>query len=241
MSKLIATKDNWTFLVKDPDKDVHTNFGLIKAEDIKKAKAGEIVKSNKGIEFTVFDADFIDFYHRIKRGPQIIPRKDIGLIIAEAGLNKNSVVIESGSGSGGLGCFLAKICKKVYSYEIREDFYNIAKKNVEYLGIKNLSLKNRDAKEGFSEKNADTVILDLPDPWELIEAAKKSLKPGGFLISYSPTIPQVMDFVNTLDESFAYLKTSEIIEREWEVKERKVRPRSQAIGHSGFITFARKL
>ena len=50
-----------------------------------------------------------------------------------------------------------------------------------------------------------------------------------------------MDFVNTLDESFAYLKTSEIIEREWEVKERKVRPRSQAIGHSGFITFARKL
>lgn len=241
MSKLIATKDNWTFLVKDPDKDVHTNFGLIKAEDIKKAKAGEIVKSNKGIEFTVFDADFIDFYHRIKRGPQIIPRKDIGLIIAEAGLNKNSVVIESGSGSGGLGCFLAKICKKVYSYEIREDFYNIAKKNVEYLGIKNLSLKNRDAKEGFSEKNADTVILDLPDPWELIEAAKKSLKPGGFLISYSPTIPQVMDFVNALDESFAYLKTSEIIEREWEVKERKVRPRSQAIGHSGFITFARKL
>ena len=85
------------------------------------------------------------------------------------------------------------------------------------------------------------VVLDLPEPWKALESAEKSLKAGGFLVSYSPTIPQVMDFVNTLDESFAYLKTSEIIEREWEVKERKVRPRSQAIGHSGFITFARKL
>ena len=45
----------------------------------------------------------------------------------------------------------------------------------------------------------------------------------------------------TKNKDFAYIKTSEIIEREWDVDDRKVRPRSQAIGHSGFITFARKI
>ena len=130
-------------------------------------------------------------------------------------------------------------CKKVYSYEIRKDFHDLTKKNIEMLQIKNITLKNKDAKKGFTEKNVDVVILDLPDPWKLIKVAKKSLKIGGFLVSYSPTIPQVMDFVNALD--FQYLKTSELIEREWEITQRKVRPKSQAIGHSGFLSFARKI
>ncbi len=229
------------FIVKDEEKDMHTNFGMITSDDIKKAKQGSLLKSNTGVEFSVYDAQFIDFYHKIKRGAQIIPRKDIGLIIAEAGLNKSSVVIEAGAGSGALGCFLAKICKKVYSYEIREDFFRIVEHNIKYLELKNIILKLRDAKLGFVEKDADAVILDLPDPWEFYDVAKKSLKIGGFLISYSPTIPQVMDFVNNMPDSFSCLKTCEIIEREWEVSQRKVRPKSQAIGHSGFLTFLRRI
>ncbi len=241
MAKMLVTEKNRKFMVKDEEKDLHTNFGMIKAEDIKKAKSGDVVRSNKGQEFVVFDADFIDLYRKIKRGAQIIPQKDIGLIITEAGLNKDSVVIEAGAGSGALGCFLAKICKKVYSYEIRKDFYELVKKNIEYLEIENMELKNKDAKEGFDEKKVDAVILDLPEPWELLEQAKKALKIGGFLVSYSPTIPQVMDFVDKLGEDFVYLKTSEIIEREWEINKRKVRPLSRGIGHSGFLSFARRV
>ncbi len=235
--KILVTKNNRKFLVKKDTDELHTNFGLIKG--LKKARAGDTIKSNTGKEFLVFKADFIDMYNKIKRGPQIIPKKDIGLIITELGLNKNSKVIEAGSGSGALGIFLSQICKKVYSYEIREDFYNIVKKNMEKLDIKNMALKNKDAKLGFDEKNVDAVILDLPDPWELIKQAEKALKPGGFLVSYSPTVPQVMDFVNNL-EGFTHIKTSEILERTWDVKSRKVRPKSQQIGHSGFLTFCRK-
>jgi len=239
MAKILITSNNKKFLVKDDTDELHTNFGLIK--NLKKAKVGDVVKSNTGKELTVYNADFIDMYNKIKRGPQIIPRKDVGLIITECGLNNDSIVIETGAGSGGIGLYLAKICKKVHSYEIREDFFKIVKKNIELLEIKNYNLKNKDAKKGFTEKNVDAVILDLPDPWELIDVSKKALKIGGFLVSYSPTIPQVMDFVDKLDESFVYLKTSEIIEREWEVNKRKVRPRSQAIGHSGFLSFARRI
>ncbi len=241
MGKILITGNNKKFIVKDIDKDIHTNFGMISSEDIKKAAPGDIIKSNKGIEFSVSESLFIDMYAKIKRGAQIIPQKDIGLIITEAGLGKDSVVIEAGAGSGALGCFLAKICKEVYSYEIREDFYKIVQKNISFLELDNIILKNKDAKLGFDETNADAVILDLSDPWELIDVSKKSLKVGGFLISYSPTIPQVMDFVDKLDESFVYIKTSEIIERNWEVNKRKVRPKSQAIGHSGFLSFARRI
>ena len=239
MAKMLINDKNKKFIVKKDTDELHTNYGLIK--NLKKAKLGSKVKSNTGHEFTVVEADFIDLYRKIKRKAQIIPLKDIGLIITETGLNKDSIVIETGAGSGALGCFLAKMCSKVYSYEIREDFYNLVKKNIEFFNIDNLILKNKDAKKGFAEKNVDVVILDLPDPWELIKVAKKSLKIGGFLVSYSPTTPQVMDFVNNLDDSFIHLKTAEIIEREWEVKGRKVRPKSQAIGHSGFLSFARRV
>ena len=169
--------------------------------------------------------------------------KDIGLILSETAINNKSVVVDAGSGSGALACFLANIAKEVISYEIREDFVKIVEHNIGYLGLKNVKVRNKNIYDGIDEKNVDLVVLDLPEPWKAAESAKNALKVGGFLISYSPSIPQTMDFVNTIRkyEDFVYLKTSEIIEREWEIDERKVRPRSQAIGHSGFISFARKI
>jgi len=239
MAKTIISKDNKHYIL-DEEKDFHCNYGMLKKEDIKKAKPGEVIKTNTGKELTVISPFFIDYYDNIKRSAQIIPRKDIGLIITELGLNRESIVIEAGAGSGATGCFLAKICKKVYSYEIREDFFNLVKKNIDFFKLDNLELKNQDAKEGFKEKDVDAVILDLPDPWELIEQVYEALKPGGFIVSYSPTIPQVMDFVEKIKDKFVHIKTSEIMEREWDVRKRVVRPKSQSIGHSGFLTFGRK-
>ncbi|HJN57289.1 MAG: methyltransferase domain-containing protein [Candidatus Woesearchaeota archaeon] len=243
MAKILMNKIGRKFLVNDNDKDLHTQFGYFKKEDLKKAKSGIKVVSNTGKEFTVFDSSFIDLYKRIKRGAQIIPLKDIGLILSETAINNKSVVVDAGSGSGALACFLANIAKEVISYEIREDFVKIVEHNIGYLGLKNVKVRNKNIYDGIDEKNVDLVVLDLPEPWKAAESAKNALKVGGFLISYSPSIPQTMDFVNTIRkyEDFVYLKTSEIIEREWEIDERKVRPRSQAIGHSGFISFARKI
>jgi tRNA (adenine57-N1/adenine58-N1)-methyltransferase len=111
------------------------------------------------------------------------------------------------------------------------------------LGLKNVKIKNKDIYESIDEKNIDLVVLDVPEPWKAIGSAKKALKTGGFLVSYSPSIPQSIDFVNEInkDKDFVHVKTSEIIEREWEIDGRKVRPRSQAIGHSGFISFTRRI
>jgi len=236
---LMDTKGN-KFFVKDLNNDFHSKYGFFKKEDIRKNKK---VKSNLNNEFSVFDPCFIDFYRKLKRDAQIIPLKDIGFIITETGINKGSKVVDAGSGSGALACLLANLVKEVTSYEIRKDFIKIVKENIKNLGLKNIKVKNKNIYDKIDEKKVDLIVLDLPSPWEALNSAEKALKVGGFLVSYSPTIPQVMDFVGTVrkNKNFAYLKTSEIIEREWEVEDRRVRPRSQAIGHSGFISIVRRI
>lgn len=243
IKKVLITKQGKKFYVKNLDEDLHTEYGFIKKEELKKAKEGDSLISNTKKEFFVFNPYFIDLYRKIKRDAQIIPLKDIGLIIAETGINKSSRVLDAGSGSGALACFLASIAKEVITYEIREDFVEIVKSNVDFLGFKNLKIKNKNIYNEIDDKNIDVIILDLPEPWNAIENCSKALKPGGFLVSYSPSVPQVADFVNAIrkNENFVYLKTIEIVEREWEVEERRVRPKSKGLGHSGFLSFARKV
>src|SRR3989338_5179498 len=239
IKKVLITSQGRKFYAKDLNEDLHTQYGFIKKEDLKKAKEGSLLKSNTNKEFFIFTPSFIDLYRKIKRDAQIIPLKDIGLIIAETGLNKKSRVLDAGSGSGALACFLAAIAKEVISYEIREDFIEIVKFNIEFLGLKNIKIKNIDIYNKIEEKNIDVVILDVPEPWNAVDNCSKALKIGGFLVSYSPSVPQFADFVNAVkkNESFVYLKTSEVVEREWEVEERRVRPKSKGIGHSGFLSF----
>jgi len=242
IKRILLTADGHRFYYRG-NADLHTKFGFIKKEEIEAALPGSVLKTNMNKEMVVIESSFIDKYGRIKRGAQIIPRKDVGHIIMETGINHKSKVVDAGAGSGGLCCALANICKEVVTYDIRDDFLEIVKHNKEFLALKNLKVKKGDIYKGVKDTDADLVTLDLPEPWLAIKAAEDALKVGGFVVSYSPTIPQVMDFVAALkkSEKLIFLKTVEISEREWDVEDRKVRPKSQSIGHSGFMTFARKV
>ena len=242
IKKVLMTKQGKKFFAKDLSQDLHTQYGMVKSHDLK-AKDGSVVKSNTSREFYIFEPQFIDLYKKIRRDAQIIPLKDIGFIVAETGINRASKVLDAGSGSGALACFLAGIAKEVITYEIREDFIEVVQANIKFLGLKNIKIKNIDIYNEIEDKDVDAIILDLPEPWKAIESCSGALKPGGFLVSYSPSIPQVADFVNALkkNENFVCLKTAEITEREWEVEDRKVRPKTKGLGHSGFLSFARKV
>jgi tRNA (adenine57-N1/adenine58-N1)-methyltransferase catalytic subunit len=237
----VLIKQDHKFLVKDVSQDYHTQYGVLSKSDFKDSK----IKTNRGVEFSLFDACFIDIYEKMKRQAQIITLKDIGTIIAETAISKNSKVLDAGSGSGALCCFLANICKSVVSYDIREDHQKVAQYNMNMLNIKNLKLKQGDVREKISEKGFDVIILDMPDPWNALNNAKSALKQGGFLVVYSPTIPQVIDTVNNIranfKDSFIFLKTLETIQRPWQVEDRKVRPESSYINHTAFLTFIRRI
>ncbi|MFT4303354.1 MAG: tRNA (adenine-N1)-methyltransferase [Candidatus Woesearchaeota archaeon] len=236
--KIIIDKDN-KYLLKDTTKDFHTKDGFIKCDDLKKSK----VITNKGKEFSVIDPTFLDIYEKLKRQAQIITLKDIGTIITETGIGKDSKVLDAGSGSGALCCFLANICKKVVSYEIREDHKKTVEFNKELLKIKNLTLKSGDIREKISEKDFDVIILDMPDPWNALDNSLNAIKKGGYIVIYSPTIPQVMDTQQNVAKrsDIIYIKTVENIQRPWEINERKVRPVSSYINHTAFLTFLRKI
>jgi tRNA (adenine57-N1/adenine58-N1)-methyltransferase len=242
LNKEVTISKERSYFIEDENRDFHCTEGVILKKDLKK-KPGTRLKTSKNKEFILLEPDFIDYYSRIKRLPQIIPRKDIGMIIAGTGINKQSRVVDAGSGSGGLCLFLASLVKESITYEISEENIKIVEDNIKYLRLKNVKIKNKDIYKGIDEKDVDLIVLDVPEPWNAIKSAEKALKIGGFLVSYSPSIPQVMDFVNTISKSnnFLILKTVEAIERKWEVDERKVRPVSQSIGHSGFLTFVRRI
>lgn len=240
--KILLNEEGSSFYILDPSKDYHTKFGFVSAKDLKK-KDGSIVKTNLGKEFFVLSVGNVDSYRRIKRLAQIIPLKDVGSIVVSTGIDNKSVIVDAGTGSGALALMFSRFVKKVISYEIRKDCYEVAQENVKNLEVKNVVLKNKDFFGEVDEKNVDLVVLDLAEPWNGVENAKKILKIGGFLVSYSPTTPQVSDFVEKVRQTkgLIYLRTIEIIERDWEVDSRVVRPKSQQIGHSGFLSFVRRI
>ncbi len=241
IKKILLTSSGEMYYVKDLTKDMHTEYGYITKEELQSLKSK--VFSHSGNAFFMFEPLPVDVYGKIKRGAQIVPRKDIGLIIAETGLCKESRVVDAGAGSGALALFLAMVAREVTTYDVREDFIEIVKKNIAFLGLTNITVKHADIYNGVEETDVDAVTLDIPEPWKALPSCHRALRRGGFLVSYSPTIPQVMDFVEAVrqHEGFVYLKTSEIFEREWHIEARKVRPKSIGIGHSGFLSFARRV
>ncbi len=236
MEKVLVDKKGRKYLWAKGD--LHTSLGIVKEKDIRKGKKA---KSHLKKEFLIYPASFVDKLKKIKRGPAIMLPKDVGAIIAYTGIDKESVVLDAGVGSGVLSSQLAKIVKKVISYEKNKEFLKIAEKNFEFLNQKNVLLKEKDIYKRIDEKNLDLITLDLAEPWKVLKSAGKALKEGGFLVCYLPNVTQVIKLVEeTKRFNFIKERIIELIEREWDVEDLKARPKSQMIGHTGFLCFLRR-
>ncbi|MBW2992696.1 methyltransferase domain-containing protein [Candidatus Woesearchaeota archaeon] len=239
----VTVQKKETHLVKDTIKDFHTQFGVVEGRFFSSEDGAKVKVGNQ--EYSLLSPGFIDLYLNINRLAQIIPLKDIGSIITFTGLNKESRVIDAGSGSGGLALFLAGIAKEVKTYDVKDENIELVKKNIDFLGLKNIDIENKDIYDSseIDDKEMDVFTLDVPEPWKAVDTAEKVLKIGGFLVCYSPCVPPLSEFLEAVSkkECFNIMKTIEIIERDWEFDSRKVRPKSSQIGHSGFLSFVRKI
>jgi len=221
------------------DKDFHFSAGIIKKEDFEK---NGIITVNKH-KVSLFDATFNDNYSKLKRGAQTITKKDIGPIITKTGLNRESKVIDAGSGSGGLSTFLGGIVKQVNTYDILEKNVELVKKNIERLSLNNVNVELKDIynEELFQEEEYDVFTLDVPEPWNAWKTAIQVLKIGGYFVVYSPNIIQIREVIMNKPEEFYLEETIEIIEREWSVNTRVSRPVTKDFSHTAFMTFFRKI
>ncbi len=180
-------------------------------------------------------------YRKLKRGPQVILPKDIGIIITFSGIDKNSICVDAGTGSGWLAVSLARVAKAVYSYDMRDDFLAIAEKNRQILGLDNLVLKKGDVFNRIDEKGVDMIALDMPSSDKALSNAKKALAPGGSVVGYLPHMEQVKAFVKKLNSlKFEDIYTVEVNVRDILVREEGIRPSTKGIWHTAYLVFAKK-
>jgi len=235
-----------TYLVRvEEGKNFHTHKGFIQLDGLLGKEYGTRIKSNLNVEFVALKPVLRDFIIKALRKTQIMYPKDIALTIIFSGIGPGSLVVEAGTGTGALTMALAHFVKPnghVYSYEVRAEFLEVAKKNLKRSGLLDfVKLKNKDVTEGIDEQNVDAVILDLATPWLVVPHAYKALKPSGNLVSFSPTIDQVLKTTEVLKENnFVDVKTFECLLREMRVERGKTRPQTLMTGHTGYITCARK-
>jgi tRNA (adenine57-N1/adenine58-N1)-methyltransferase len=223
-------------------------------DDIIGKPDGTVVQFSNGKLMVAVHPTLAEYTLKMPRGAQVIYPKDLAVISMWADIYPGARVFEAGVGSGALTMALLRAVGDrgcVVSYEMREDFAATATKNIErFMGkVPNLFLQIRDAYEGIeigegtSSWMFDRVVLDLPEPWRVVPHAARALRSGGLYLSYVPTVPQVMQTVQALEQSrvFAMVQNFETLLRTWNIKGRSVRPDHRMVAHSGFITVARKV
>lgn len=225
----------------EPGKEVHTHLGKIEFPE--NLEYGATLTSSTGREFIVLRPSISDLMKNISRKTTIIYPKDAGIMLLEAGIRAGSVVGEAGTGSGSLTLVLSLAVGKegkVYSFEKRREFVELALKNLEISPWKNYRIIERDVyRDGFGDYEFDSLFIDLPEPWEAVTHAKSVIKRGGTWVSLSPNMEQVKNTVLTLRQNgFVRIKTFEIMKREIVVRSYGVRPKEIMRSHTGYITVA---
>jgi tRNA (adenine57-N1/adenine58-N1)-methyltransferase len=182
----------------------------------------------------------------LERKAQVINQKDIPLILYHGNISNAKLIIEGGAGSGFLSCALASTIRppgKVVTYEIREDFAKLARRNLETLDLGDVcNIKIADITKGIEEREADTVVVDIPNPQDCVAHAYKCLRPGGVFISYVPNMNQIEACVQAMEEAgFSNVSTIETLQRNIVVTDGGTRPDFSMLGHTGYITIGHKI
>jgi tRNA (adenine57-N1/adenine58-N1)-methyltransferase len=227
----------------------HSHGGGVPHDLLIGSEEGLVVRSATGMEFRVFRPRMTDFVLKMPRGAQVVYPKDVGPILVEADIFPGARVLEAGTGSGALTIALCRATGpegRVVSYELRPEFQTKAAQNIEtYLGKLPswLALRDGDVREVASTgETFDRVVLDLPEPWEILESLSSVLPPGGIVCGYLPTTIQIQQLVLALEQQgYEHLETFEILHRSWHVTTRSVRPDHRMVGHTGFITIGRRV
>ncbi len=186
-----------------------------------------------------------DLMMKAARESGIIYPKDAAFLMIRAGIKTGSKVAEIGTGSGSLTMALAQMVApsgKVHTFDRRQDLPQNAVKNINRAGLADyVTFHQRVAGEPLPEKGFDTIILDIPQPWEEVEVIKAAVKGGGRIVSLNPTFNQIEKMAEAMRKAgFIKVEAVELIEREILAREGKTRPVMRMVGHTEFMLFGIK-
>lgn len=225
-----------------------THQGQIPHDDIIGSADGTSFATNKGAVYVALRPTLEDYVLTMKRGAQIVYPKDWGAIITHGDVAPGHTVLEAGTGSGALTLALLRAVGpdgRVVSVELREDHHQRASRTIaRFHGgtvPDTLELRIGDVAEAVADVRPDRLVLDLPEPWHVLEVAAEAMAPGAAVVAYVPTVPQVATTVEAMGERWAHVTAREVLVREWHVGGRSVRPQHHMVGHTGFVISGRLL
>jgi len=209
---------------------------------------GISIETSRGERLLAVRPTLADYVLSMPRGAQVVYPKDLALILLLADIYPGATVVEAGTGSGSLTMTLVRAAGpagRVFSYEVREEFQRTAMRNiVRYLGeTPTLTLRLHDITTGIPDGPADRLVLDLPEPWRVVDSAIEALRSGGIFLAYLPSTVQVQQTVEALAASraFALVETVETLLRPWHVEGASVRPAHRMVAHTAFLVTARRV
>ena len=239
-----------TYLIElESGRDFHYHRGLLAHDEIIGTTDGSRHSSSMGSELLALRPRLAEYTEKMGRGATIVYPKDAAAIVVWADIGPGNVVLEAGTGSGALTMFLARAVDpggRIVSVEQRTDHAERAQKLITgFFGEvpAHVDLRIGDVEDAIDDIEPDRIVLDLPEPWRLVDKAVVRLTAGGLFCSYLPTVPQVQTLRSALNEArvFTSVNTFEVLIREWAVEGRSVRPAHRMVGHTGFITVAKKV
>jgi tRNA (adenine57-N1/adenine58-N1)-methyltransferase len=231
-------------------KAFHTHRGALAHDDLIGQPEGIVVKATpSGTQYLALRPLLSDFVLSMPRGAAVVYPKDAAQIVAMGDVFPGARVLEAGAGSGALTCSLLRAVGdggSVVSYERRDDFAEIAARNVErFFGGPHPAwqLRPGDVDKHPADEPVDRVVLDMLAPWEVLPAVSAALVPGGVLVGYVATTTQLSRLVEALREhgSFTEPAAWETLLRPWHSVGLAVRPEHRMVGHTAFLVSARRL
>lgn len=229
------------------NESLHTHIGVIRHADAIGKEYGSRLTTNKDKYVYLLKPTMYDYVMKIQHGTQIVYPKDLGYIVARAGIGSGQKILEIGTGSGSLTSFVANVVRPrghVYTFDVDDDFIKIAEKNIAKAGMsKYVTQKNLDIKTAkkLPLEDMDVAFIDLGDPWTVIPQVRKMLKGSGSVFAVCPTMNQLEKLTASLVENeFTDIECTEHILRTIEAREGKTRHSFQGIGHTAYLCYARK-
>ena len=227
----------------------HTTKGGVSHDELIDGPEGVVVTSVGGTAYLALRPLLNEFTVTMPRGAAVIYPKDAAQILMGAGKEGGARGGEAGVGAGALTCSLLRAIGptgRLTSYERREDFAGIARRNVEnFLGGAHPAwdLVVGDLVESLTGEPGDRVVLDMLAPWECVDATAAVLVPGGVFCAYVATTTQLARTVETLrvHGGFTEPEATESLVRAWHAEGLAVRPRHDMVGHTGFLVTARRM
>ena len=241
-----------TFLL-DPRGCFQSRRGGFRHRDVVGLDEGTVLTTETGHELLLLRPLLADYVLSMPRGAQVVYPKDSGQVVAMGDIFPGATVLEAGVGSGALTMSLLSAIGesgRLLSIERRDDFARIAASNVDswFEGHHPAwELRTGDFAEvtanHVADASVDRIVLDMLAPWENVGESARVLVPGGLLLAYAATTPQLSRTVEALRRCglFTEPESWESMVRTWNVDGLSVRPDHRMVAHTGFLLTARRL